>query len=293
MTDVRLARQVALGGAMFSLVPGYDQDHAADVIRAAADAGVRVFDVARAYAPVGDPTHNEALFRRALTGRDDVLIGTKGGHFRTGPREFDVDNSPERLRKDVDDSLAALGVDRLGLFYVHRADGRDRFRGGTGEPPSVGEAVAALDELRRAGKITAIGLSNVSLAQLDEAVEIAPIGAVQNHLGVHGDGDRSVLRRCEQLDIPFFAYAPLRGPAIAEDAAECFPATAAVARKRGVSLQRLLLRGLLGCSPVLSVVVGAGRTATAVDSGAAMAEPWDAESHAAYATDLENLETQP
>ncbi len=186
MTDVQLTRQVALGGALFSLVPGFDQDRATSVIQAAADAGVRVFDVARAYAPLGDPTHNEVLFSRALAGRDDVLIGTKGGHFRTGPREFDVDNSPERLRKDVDDSLAALGVDRLGLFYVHRADGRERFRGGTGEPPPVGEAVAALDELRRDGKIAAIGLSNVTVAQLDEAVEIAPIGAVQNHLGVRG-----------------------------------------------------------------------------------------------------------
>ena len=288
---MQLTRQVALGGALFSLVPGFDQDQAVRVIQAAADAGVRVFDVARAYAPVGDPTHNEALFSRALAGRDDVLIGTKGGHFRTGPRAFDVDNSPERLRKDVDDSLAALGVDRLGLFYAHRADGRDRIHGGTGDPPPVGEAVAALDELRQAGKIAGIGLSNVRLQQLDEAVGVAPIAAVQNHLGVHGDGDRAVVRRCEQLDVPFFAYAPLRGPATSEDVEARFPATTAVARERGVSLQRLLLRGLLGCSPVLSVVVGAGRTTTAVDSAAAMAEPWDAESHAAYAADLETLES--
>jgi hypothetical protein len=102
-----------------------------------------------------------------------------------------------------------------------------------------------------------------------------------------------VLRRCEQLDIPYFAYAPLRGPATAVDAQERFPATAAIVRERGVSLQRLLLRGLLGCSPVLSVVVGAGRTATAIDSAAAMTEAWDADTHAAYAADLENMETQP
>src|SRR4051794_38035276 len=130
-----LTGQVALGGATFSLVPGFPEETAVAVIRAAVDAGVRVFDTARAYAPDGDPAHNEALFAKGLAGRGDVLIGTKGGHWRSGPREWDVDNSPARLRRDVDDSLRALGVDRLGLFYVHRADGRERFRGGAGDPP--------------------------------------------------------------------------------------------------------------------------------------------------------------
>jgi pyridoxine 4-dehydrogenase len=281
---MNLSGQVALGGATFSLVPGFPEERAVEVIRAAADAGVRIFDTARAYAPDGDPAHNEALFATALAGRGDVLIGTKGGHWRTGPREWDVDNSPERLRQDVDASLRALGVDRLGLFYVHRADGRDRFRGGTGDPPPVGEAVTALDELRRAGKLAGIGLSNVTVAQLDEAVGIAPVAAVQNNRTVGTAGD-DVLRRCEELGIPFFAYAPLRGVATGDDVAARFPALAALAAERGVSVQRLLLRGLLASSPVLSVVVGAGREQTAVDSAAAMAEPWDDEAQSAYDAD--------
>jgi pyridoxine 4-dehydrogenase len=279
-----LTGQVALGGATFSLVPGYPESSSVAVIRAAADAGVRIFDTARAYAPLGDPTHNEALFASALAGRDDVLVGTKGGHWRTGPREWDVDNSPARLRRDVDESLRAFGVDRLGLFYVHRADGRDRFRGGTGDPPPVGEAVAALEELRRAGKIAAIGLSNATVAQLDEAVGVAPVAAVQNNRTV-GSADDDVLRRCEQLGVAFFAYAPLRGVATGEDTAVRFPAMAALAAERGVSVQRLLLRGLLASSPVLSVVVGAGREATAVDGAAVMTEPWDEQAQAAYDAD--------
>jgi pyridoxine 4-dehydrogenase len=281
---MNLSGQVALGGATFSLVPDFPEERAVEVIRAAADAGVRIFDTARAYAPDGDPTHNEALFAAALAGRDDVLIGTKGGHFRTGPREWDVDNSPARLRQDVDTSLRALGVDRLGLFYVHRADGRERFRGGTGAPPPVGEAVAALDRLRQAGTIAGIGLSNVTAAQLDEAVGVAPVAAVQNNLTV-GTADDAVLRRCQELGIPFFAYAPLRSVALGEGTAARFPATAALAAERGVSVQRLLLRGLLASSPVLSVVVGAGREATAVDSAAAMTDPWDDEAQAAYDAD--------
>jgi pyridoxine 4-dehydrogenase len=281
---VTLTGQVVLGGATFSLVPDFPEAAAVAVIRAAAGAGVRVVDVARAYAPVGDPTHNERLFATALAGRDDLLIGTKGGHFRTGPREWDVDNSPARLRRDVDDSLRALGADRLGLFFVHRADGRERFRGGTGDPPPVGEAVAALEELRRAGKVAGIGLSNATVAQVDEAVAIAPLAAVQNNLTV-GTADDPVLRRCEELGTPFFAYAPLRGVALGDHVAARFPATAALAARRGVSVQRLLLRGLLASSPMLSVVVGAGREATAVDSAEAMAEPWDDEAQAAYEAD--------
>ena len=64
------------------------------------------------------------MFATALAGRDDVLIGTKGGHFRTGPREWDVDNSPSRLRRDVDDSLPALGVDRTTMERTVRPSAR-------------------------------------------------------------------------------------------------------------------------------------------------------------------------
>lgn len=111
-------------------------------MRAAADAGIRVFGSARAYAPMDDPQHNERLLAQVLKGRSDVLIATKGGHFRTGREPWDVDNSGARLRQDACTSLAALGVHRIGLYYLHRADA----------PYPIGESVSTLDEIRRETK---------------------------------------------------------------------------------------------------------------------------------------------
>ena len=282
-----LAGQVALGGAGFSLAEHVDNAAATATIQAAARAGARVFDCARAYAPVGDPTHNERLFAHALAGHDDVLIGTKGGHFRTGARTWDVDNSPERLARDVDNSLTALGVEQIGLYYLHRADGRARFLDPAADLEPLAESVAALDSIRRSGKIAAVGLSNVTVAQLDEAVAVAPIVAVQNLHSAAGLESEEVLRRCEELGIAFFAYSPLRGALSHPQPAapERFPRTSAAARIRGVSLARLLLRALLASSPVLSVVSGAQRVTTAIDSCSASEEPWDDELAEAFSGD--------
>jgi pyridoxine 4-dehydrogenase len=286
-TPVPLTGQVALGGAGFSLAEHVDDAAATATIHAALQAGVRVFDCARAYAPVGDPTHNERLFARALSGLDDVLIDTKGGHFRTGTRTWDVDNSPERLARDVDDSLAALGVEQIGLYYLHRADGRARFFDPAADPEPIAESVAALDAIRRSGKIAAIGISNVTVAQLDEAVTIAPIAAVQNLHSAVGLESADVLRRCEELGIAFFAYSPLRGALSRSRGVDRFPRTSAAAARRGVSLARILLRALLASSPVLSVVSGAQRVTTAIDSCSAAVEPWDDELAQAFSDDHE------
>jgi aryl-alcohol dehydrogenase-like predicted oxidoreductase len=159
---------------MFSLGSGRKRSCDIATIRAAADAGIRIFDSARAYAPVNDPHHNERLFAHALKGRSDVLIATKGGHFRTGQETWDVDNSAARLRLDVGTSLVTLGVERIGLYYLHRADA----------PYSIGECVSTLDDMRREGKIQRIGISNVTASQLEEAHSITSIDAVQNRHGV-------------------------------------------------------------------------------------------------------------
>ena len=275
--DARLCGQVALGGADFSLRDERDDGAAIATIRAAADAGIRIFDSARAYATVDDPFHNERLFAAALAGRDDVLIATKGGHWRAGITQWAVDNSPDRLRRDVEDSLRALGVDRLGLDYVHRADA---------EGVPLGESVGALDELRREGKVARIGVSNVTRSQLDDLEDPALIVAVQNRFGVGATHRRDVIDWCEKNGVAFFAYSPLGGADLGHARASVLPRTAAIAAARGVSLERLVIRGLLSLSPAMSVVVGARRAATAVDSAAAPAEDWDREVGDAFGADL-------
>ena len=268
--------RIALGGAAFSLSDARDEDAAIRVIQAAADAGVGIFDTARAYAPLDEPMHNERLMSRALSGRDDIMVATKGGHFRTGQDSWGVDNSPGRLRRDVEDSLLALATDRIDLYYLHRAD----------HPGPIGESIQVLGQLRDEGKISGIGISNVTADQIDEAIQVAPVAAVQNHHSVVGRESAEVLRRCEELSIPFFAYSPLRGEAVGPQAVDRFPGMAAEARERDVSLQRLLLRGLLASSPVLSVVVGSTRASTVRESAAAASEPWNARLDTVFRTDV-------
>ncbi|MBK4347108.1 aldo/keto reductase [Lacisediminihabitans changchengi] len=261
---VELTGQVALGGAGFSIMPQLDDARAIATIRAGYDAGIRIFDSARAYAPADDPLHNERLFRTALDGRPDVVVATKGGHYRERTGEWRIDNRPDRLRRDIEDSIRALDTRPIGLYFLHRADAQ----------ASIGEAVAALDDARRDGLIDGIGISNVTIEQLDEATAIAPISAVQNrHSALLRESD-AVLARCEQLAIPFFAYSPLSGIGAGAELARRLPNLAALAAERGVSVQRMAIASLLASSPYLSVVVGAGRPATAKDSAAAVSEAW-------------------
>lgn len=156
-TTIDLRNEVVLGGAQFSVtgssdgsigVPGSeDDDRSLRMIRSAYGAGIRVFDSALAYAPIGQSFPKE-LFRRALDRAPDVVIATKGGHWRTGKRDFPVDNRPELLRRDVDENLRALGVDRLPLSHMHRVD--------LGDLP-IEDRVSALEELRVAGSSSGSG----------------------------------------------------------------------------------------------------------------------------------------
>jgi pyridoxine 4-dehydrogenase len=276
-TSAVRAGQVALGCGGFSVAETLDAARAIATIRAAAEGGIDLFDSARAYAPVGDPLHNERLLRKALG--DASMVSTKGGHHRVDFETWDVDNSPQRLRADVEDSLRALNTDHITLYYIHRADSGDR----------IEDAVAALDELRLEGKIAAIGISNVTPEQVDKAVAIAPIAAVQNHFSATGRESVDVLARCESYGIPFFAYSPFGGPRLAGSLDKRLPTLAARAAQRGVSLHRLTLRAVLACSPVMSVVAAAGRVATAQDLSMAPSEVWDVDDQFAYESDLTSL----
>ncbi|RZT16754.1 aryl-alcohol dehydrogenase-like predicted oxidoreductase [Kribbella sp. VKM Ac-2569] len=265
-----LVGRVALGVASFSFAP---RDRSADLatIRAGIAAGTAILDTARAYAHVDAPLYGEELAAEAARGTG-VIVGTKGGHSRTGESTWDADISPHRIRSDVETSLRVFGRERLDLYYLHRVD--------LAEQP-VEEGVSALAELRDEGKVARVGLSNVSVADLERAAAVARVDAVQNHHSAIGRESLDVLAWCEANEVPFFAYSPLR-PSIAAPS----PQLAALAADRGVSLQRLQLRALLASSPVLSVVSGATRPQTVLDSLAAESEAWDEPLATAYAADL-------
>lgn len=272
-----LRHQVAEGCASFSLNADRDDAQAIRTIQTAWDAGIRIFDTARAYATLDDDLHNEKLVAAAVGDKDDAIVMTKGGHFRVGLQEWDVDNSPTRLRRDVEDSLRALGTERLGVYFVHRADGG----------LDIDDAFGTLEELRREGKIAAIGISNATSEQIERASHVATLSAVENRLRA---GEFSESLACsERLGLAFFAYSPLGGPATAQSLPERFPRVSALARDRGLSPHNVALRGMLEQSPAASVVVGLGSPARATAIAQVADLDWDASAAQAWAADAAEL----
>lgn len=246
---------VAFGAASLSLAEQRDDDAAIETIRAAVDAGVRLIDTALAYTTVHDESHSESLVRRALRGsaaRAEVLVATKGGHFRAGQGSFPFDGRPEALRRHCEISLRTLGVDRIDLYHLHHPDPQVPFA----------ESVGALRDLRDAGKIARVGISNVDVGQLDEARAIVDIASVQNHFSLYDDSDRRALEHCTRHGIAYLAYSPLKGAksgALAEPAAD-------IGRRHGVSAAQVALAWNLRQSDRLVCIVGATRQSTILDS---------------------------
>ena len=184
----------ALGyGAMYLSVQGRPPENQALATLAAVLAGgVTLIDTADAYClDESDTGHNERLIARALrdngTSTDQVLVATKGGHIRPHG-DWDVDGRPDYLRRACEASLRALGVEAIDLYQYHRPD------------PTVPyeESVGAIADLQRAGKIRLVGLSNVSVAQLDTAQRLVEVVSVQNEFShwKRRDEHNGVLRAC-------------------------------------------------------------------------------------------------
>jgi len=231
------------------------RDRAVALIREAVDRGVRLIDTALAYTRPDEPSWAEETVAAALSAfrpQQRPLVATKGGHWREGDR-FPVDGRPETLRRHCRISLETLGVDRLDLYQLHHVD------------PSVplGESVGALAELRDAGLIDMIGLSNVSPEQIDEAAAIAPIATVQNRLSLAEPGDLPTARHCAGRGITYLAYQPLAG---GRGKIDDLPGLGQLAGAHGVSPARIALAWLMAQSGNILPLVGTTRTETLNDS---------------------------
>ena len=173
------------------------EDTAADVLRRALDLGCTHVDTAALY---GFGV-NETLVGRALAGRRrEFVLATKGGMFRNAQGQREIDGRPDTLRKHCDESLARLRTDVIDLYYLHRWDKR----------VPVEESVGALADLVGAGKVRAIGLSEVSAATLTRAHRVHPIAAVQTEYSLWTrNPEIAVLDVCAELGITFVAFSPL------------------------------------------------------------------------------------
>ena len=247
---------IGLGTAPFAFRDGTPEDSVATV-HAALDAGVRLIDTALAYTRAGVESYAEQVVARALRGAtgERPLIATKGGHWRDGGA-FPVDGRPATLRAHCEISLRTLEADRIDLYQLHHVDPK----------VPLADSVGALEELRREGKIAAIGLSNVTVAQLDEALALAPIATVQNKLSYGDPGDLPTALACAQRHVGYLAYSPFDGPS-----GNPPQAALAVAERRGVSVHRVLLAWLREQSPNIMPLVGASRPASIRDSAIPLA----------------------
>ena len=248
---------VGLGGMLLSISGRPPEDQAIRTIHAALDAGINFIDTADAYClDDGEFNHHERLIAKALTGRkESVLVATKCACRRPGGA-WTVDARPEYMKEAAHKSLAALGVDCLDVLQLHAPDSRVPFA----------DSVGALAELRSEGKVRWVGLSNVTVAQIDEARKIVPIISVQNRYnpddrGVEKDG---VLQYCTRHQIAFLPYSPFGGSRGAP-VLGTHGKLSEEARRRRVTPYRLVLAWMLAKSPVIVPIPGARRTESIED----------------------------
>lgn len=252
---------VGFGGMPLSITGRPDESVGVRVIHAALDAGMRLVDTADVYCLSDeDLGHNERLVARALREwsgpRQDVLVATKGGLTRPDGR-WERNGRPEHLRKACDRSLKALGVDRIDLYQFHAPDTRVPFA----------ESVGMLAELQRAGKVRWIGLSNVSVADIEEARRQVEVVTVQNRLNpfFREALTEGVVAHCERLGIGFLAYSPVGGGRLNRKL-PTHPVALDIARRLGTSPHAVVLAWVLAQGRTVFVIPGARTVEHAVDS---------------------------
>jgi aryl-alcohol dehydrogenase-like predicted oxidoreductase/predicted kinase len=240
-----------------STEPDLDETLAARTITAAVEAGITVFDTAHAYGQgEADMGHNERLLAAALTGSGAAKrarVITKGGMTRPAGA-WVPDGRAKRILGDCEASLTALDGVLIDLYLIHAPDPRTPWR----------TSLRALARLLDEGLVPRIGLSNVNRHQLDQALEVVPVSAVEVAVSLHDDRALrgGIVDRCEQAGIAVIAHSPLGGPGRAAGLARRAPLVEA-ARAASATPAEAALAWLLGLSPAIVAIPGARRPDTA------------------------------
>ncbi|HET9993140.1 MAG TPA: aldo/keto reductase [Kofleriaceae bacterium] len=232
---------------------------ALETLRALPELGVDFVDTSNAYGPMV----SELLVRQALHPYRGITVATKGGLLRPGPNQWQPDGRPEALRAAAQISCKTLGVERIDLWQLHRVD------------PKVpaGEQFAAIAELQREGLIRHAGLSEVSIAQIEQAGTYFRVASVQNGYHLIERKNEPVLEYCERVGIPFIAYFPLATGALAAPDS----VLARVAGELGITPAQTALAWLLHRSPLLVAIPGTANPAHLRENVAARDVQLDAE----------------
>ncbi|MEM6256106.1 MAG: aldo/keto reductase [Cyanobacteria bacterium P01_D01_bin.156] len=225
--------------------PYADWEGGKALLRRAVELGVNFIDTAEAYGP-GD---NEAIIADALYPYpDNLIIATKGGIYKPAPDNIKADGSPENLRRGIEGSLQRLKRDYIDVYQLHRPDPKVPFI----------ESVQTLAELQNEGKIRHVGLSNVSLEQLQAAQSIVPVASVQNRFSLSDRTHENLLDYCTAQNIAFIPHGSLGAhplkPGTPLSSAEGI--LAEISQRHHVSPTQIALAWLLHRAPNILLIPG-------------------------------------
>ena len=228
--------------------PPANHDEALAVLRTAVSCGVNFIDTADSYGPVV----SEELIAEALFPYGEVMIATKAGLTRQGPDKWTPVGRPEYLRQQCELSLRRLKVESLDLFQLHRVD------------PLVAaeDQFGLLAELLAEGKVKAVGLSEVSVEQIEAASAIVPVATVQNLYNLTNRQSEEVLGYCEDHSIGFIPWFPVAAGALAQPGG----IVDEVASETGATHAQVALAWLLKRSPVMLPIPGTSSSAHAEEN---------------------------
>src|SRR5436305_4108144 len=215
-----------------------DRENAKKVLRRALDLGVNLIDTADAYGP----ETSELLIAEALHPYPKgVVIATKGGLTRPGPGQWVPNGRPDYLKQCVDKSLKRLQLERIDLYQLHRIDSK----------VPMEDSLGAIKEMRDAGKIRHVGLSEVGPEEISRARKIVPIATVQNRYNVDDRKWDNTLKYCEKERLGFMPWAPVGG-----GRSKMGAAVEAVAKEQNATVYQVAIAWLLQRSPVMLPIPG-------------------------------------
>ncbi len=219
--------------------PPRDHDEAIRVLKRCLDLGINFIDTADSYGPyVSEELIAEALHPYA----NGLVIATKGGLLRTGPNQWPVDGSRKHLEEALHGSLKRLKVDCIDLYQLHRFD----------DKVPAEEFLGFLHEAQQQGKIKHIGLSEVSVEQIEQAQDYFEVVSVQNMYNFGQQKWNDVLKYCEANNMAFIPWYPLSAGNLEADKA----IHRVVERHPGSTEYQIALAWLLAASPVMLPIAG-------------------------------------
>src|SRR5213594_668192 len=219
-----------------------DRENAKKVLRRAVELGVNFIDTADAYGP----ETNELLIAEALYPYPKgLIIATKGGQTRPGPGQWVQDGRPEYLAQAVDKSLKRLKLERIDLWQLHRIDHK----------VPVEESLGAIKKAQDAGKIRHVGLSEVTVAEIEQSKKVVPIVSIQNRYNITDRESEAALNYFAKEKMGFIPWAPIGGGG-SRSLSKAGSVLDAEAKRHNVSVVQLALAWLLQRSPVMLAIPG-------------------------------------